>query len=242
MGWNRRRLVAMLAAAWLTMAGCAGAASKLAPEEWLRLSYAGLAGMDQYSFAGAMSIGMAGGPPLKPQLFEGKVVDHHQLTIQSDIQDSLYWNPVQVLETLSRSYERVAMLPATEAGAGSADTVTIRVKEKPVESKNRWEKALREELEQVASDAALAADDAYTSERQALLVQASKELSLMLSSLEVETEYDIVIDRRLMLPLKMEENTVFTYDRNEERKRESRHTTVRFEAFNGASTVTEEVQ
>ncbi|MCR2804890.1 hypothetical protein [Paenibacillus soyae] len=225
----------------ILIAGCAEASPKYSPEEWLSLSYAGLAAMDQYSFAGSMRLGMDEGVLLKPRMFEGKVVNHHQLTIQSNQQDPLYWNPVQVLEALNESHETVELLPPQEPGAYSAEVVTIRVKEKEEESKKRWGSALSEELEHVANDPALAGSERNAVKRKELLERADAELRDMLSTLQVETEYDIVIDKRQMLPLKMEERTTFTYERDKRTRKENRHTTVRFEAFDGTSTLPGEV-
>lgn len=224
------------------MAGCTNASPKYSPEEWLSLSYSGLAAMDQYSFAGSMKIGMDEGVILKPQMFEGKVVNHHQLTIQSDKQDPLYWNPVQVLETLNHSHKQVELLPPSDNGSYSDEIVTIRVKEKETESKKRWETALSDELKQIAGDPALAASERNARKRKELLRQADEELRRILSTLQVTTEYDIVVDKHQMLPLKMEERTTFTYERDNQPRTENRHTTVRFEAFDGTSTLTREVQ
>ncbi|RIX49956.1 hypothetical protein D3P08_22055 [Paenibacillus nanensis] len=216
------------------MMGCTGAAPNRSPEEWLSLSYSGLAAMDQYSFAGSMQIGMGEGVMLRPKMFEGNVVNHHQLTIQSEHQDPLYWNPVEVLKALNQSYETVEMLPLNEGEASNKEIIAIRVKEKEAASKKRWSSALRREMEQLTGGIEQGNHPSMT-KRMELLAQANKELDDMLSTLNVVTEYDITIDRQRMLPLKMEERTLFDYTRKNRPIRENRQTTVRFEAFDGAS-------
>lgn len=214
--------------------GCAGAAPNRTAEEWLSMSYSGLAAMDQYSFAGSMQIGMDEGVMFRPQMFEGKVVNHHQLTIQSDHQDPLYWNPVEVLKALNDSYETVEIVQQTEGEANNADTVTIRVREEETASKKRWSNSLRQGMEQL-SGGIVQGSASSNMKRQSLLEQATRELDGMLETLNVETEFDITIEKQRMLPLKMEERTLFAYTRNNRPIKENRQTTVRFEAFDGAS-------
>jgi hypothetical protein len=215
--------------------GCAGAAPKRTPEEWLSMSYSGLAAMDQYSFAGSMQIGMDEGVMFRPQMFEGKVVNHHQLTIQSDHQDPLYWNPVEVLKALNDSYETVEIVQPAEGKATGTETITIRAKEKENASKKRWSNVLRQGMEQLTGGV-IQGNSSKDAKRKEILEQATLQLDDMLSTLNVETEYDITIDKKRMLPLKMEERTSFAYTRNNRSIKENRQTSVRFEAFDGQPT------
>src|SRR5690606_21599436 len=93
----------LLLLAMLTLGGCAADADSRTPEEWLSLAYSGLAAMDQYHFTGSVSMGMDEAVMSRPQMFEGKVVAHEQLTIQSDEQTPISWNPVDVLSKLSEA-------------------------------------------------------------------------------------------------------------------------------------------
>lgn len=216
------------------MLGCAGAVQNRTPEDWLSKSYSGLAAMDQYSFAGSMQIGMDEGVMFRPQMFEGKVVNHHQLTIQSDHQDPLYWNPVEVLKALNDSYETVEIVQQTEGEGNNSDTITIRVREKESASKKRWSNTLRQGMEQL-SGGIVQGSASNGTKRKALLEQAKQELDGILETLNVVTEYDIIIEKQRMVPLKMEERTSFAYTRNNRPIKENRQTTVRFEAFDGAA-------
>lgn len=233
-GYRKAGKLTLAAAGFAILMGCAGAAPNRTPEEWLSLSYSGLAAMDQYSFAGSMQIGMDEGVMFRPQMFEGKVVNHHQLTIQTDHQDPLYWNPVEVLKTLTDSYENVEIVQQATGQANANDTITIRAKEQESASKKRWESALRQGMEQL-SVGIVHENGSKDPKREEILEQATFQLDQMLDTLNVETEFDITIDKKRMLPLKMEERTSFAYTRNNHSIKENRQTSVRFEAFDGAS-------
>jgi hypothetical protein len=215
--------------------GCAADADSRPPEEWLSLAYSGLAAMDQYHFAGSVSMGLDEAVMSKPQMFEGKVVDHEQLTIQSDEQTPVNWNPVDVLSKLSEANAGVSIIDegVTETEAGPTKTLTIRVGEAPTITTKRWEGMLRQQFQEVAgSDIGKA--NASSNWKQ-IVEQSRKELDEMLSQLQATSQYEIVIDKQRLLPLKMEENTSFSYSRGGKPVKESRHTTVRFQKFEGAA-------
>ncbi|REK76364.1 hypothetical protein [Paenibacillus paeoniae] len=236
----RHKLRALFAALLLSagLVGCSVVEMNRTPEEWLSLSYSGLAAMDQYAFSGSMSMGMEEGIMFKPQMFEGKVVNHHQLTIQSDKQDPLYWNPVEVLDSLNRSHESVEIVRSGERDSSGATTLVLRVVEKRDAAKNRWVGVLVQELEQVTGEVVITSG-AGSAKRKEIAEQAKQELDAMLRSLEVHTAYEIVVDKQRMLPLKMEENTTFTYDRKDRKLQENRHTSVRFQAFESTAAKTD---
>ncbi|RJX41034.1 hypothetical protein D3P09_03190 [Paenibacillus pinisoli] len=236
-----RRIIMSLFAALLLaagLAGCSGAQSNRTPEEWLSLSYAGLAAMDQYAFSGSTSMGMAEGVMFKPQTFEGKVVNHHQLTIQSDKQDPLYWNPVEVLDALNRSHESVEIVENGVRDENGTDTLVLRAVEKRAAAKDRWTGMLKQELEKVTGEVIIESSGAGLKRKEAA-EKAKQELDAMLRTLQVHTEYEITVDKQRMLPLKMEENTTFDYERNGRGMKENRHTSVRFQAFDGTAARTD---
>ncbi|RJE90584.1 hypothetical protein D3P07_00285 [Paenibacillus sp. 1011MAR3C5] len=236
-GHKLRVLIAALLLA-LGLSGCSVPEAKRTPEQWLSLSYAGLAAMDQYAFSGSMSMGLEEGVMFKPQMFEGKVVNHHQLTIQSDKQDPLYWNPVEVLDSLNRSHESVEIIVSGERDASGADTLVLRAVEKRDAAKKRWTSVLVQELDQVTGEVVIKSGTG-SEKRKEIVEQAKQELDAMLRSLEVRTEYEIVVDKQRMLPLKMEEITTFAYERNGRRLKENRHTSVRFQAFESSAARTD---
>ncbi|MFF2887927.1 hypothetical protein [Paenibacillus sp. NPDC057967] len=238
--YGRHKIGALIAALLLAagLTGCSVSDRNRTPEEWLSLSYAGLAAMDQYAFSGSMSMGLEEGVMFKPQMFEGKVVNHHQLTIQSDKQDPLYWNPVEVLDSLKRSHESVEIAENGVRDASGADTLVLRAVEKRDAAKNRWTGVLKQELEQVTGEVIIESGST-SAKRKEVAEQAERELDAMLRSLEVRTEYEIVVDKQRMLPLKMEEKTTFNYERDGRKRRENRHTSVRFQAFDSTAARTD---
>lgn len=238
---NRRPKVKTLFAVLLLafgLCGCSGTATNRTPEQWLSLSYSGLAAMDQYAFTGSISMGMEEGVMFKPQLFEGKVVNHQQLTIQSDKQDPLYWNPVDVLGSLNRSHESVEIISDGERNENDVETLVLRAVEKKDAAKNRWTGVLVQELERVTGDVVIESGT-LSAKRKQMADQAKQELDAMLHSLEVLTEYEIIINKKRMLPLKMEEKTTFIYERDGRQLKENRHTSIRFQAFESSAAQTD---
>jgi DNA-binding LytR/AlgR family response regulator len=220
-------------------AGCAADADHRSPEEWLSMAYSGLAAMDQYHFTGAISMGMNEELMFKPQMFEGKVTRHKQLTIQSDEQDPVSWNPVDVLGKLNDANAGVTIIHegVTETESGAIKTLTIRVEEKSDVTTARWDSLLRQQFDDIAGVSG--ADTLITlnvsEKRDTILAQSKKELEEMLSRLHATSRYDIVIDKQRLLPIKMEELTSFEYECGGTPIKESRHTSVRFEKFEGSA-------
>ncbi|MDF2837724.1 MAG: hypothetical protein K0Q63_3364, partial [Paenibacillus sp.] len=142
-------------AAFAIIGGCAADADSRQPEEWLSMAYSGLAAMDQYHFTGSVSMGLDEAVMSRPQMFEGKVVDHKQLTIQSDQSDAqtpINWNPVDVLSKLSEANAGVTIIDEgiTETESGQSQTLTIQVVEDPGITTKRWEGMLRQQFQEVA--------------------------------------------------------------------------------------------
>ncbi|MBD2871482.1 hypothetical protein [Paenibacillus arenilitoris] len=213
------------------LTACGDVAGRRSPEEWLSLSYSGLAATDQYAFTGSMSMQTADGMTFKPQLFEGKVVDHEQLTLQTSSEDPLHWNPVQVLGALKDEHEEVRVV----GGSSDGETVTLRITEGKKASKEKWEQRLRQQLDQLMAGAP-SEDSPYKDEWNAELARSKKELDAMLSTLEAEAEYELVIDRDRLLPLRMDEHTTFRFAHKGRELSEERKTSVRFQSFDGSST------
>lgn len=213
----------------LTIAGCGNVGKHRSPEDWLSLSYSGLAATDQYDFTGSMSIKTDGGLAFKPEVFEGKVVDHQQLTLQTNSQETMHWNPVKVLETLNQSNDEVRIV----SGSNDEETVTLLITENAKVSKEKWEQRLRQQLDQLGANMP-SKDKPFHQEWMEELARSRSQLDAMLSTMQAATEYELVIDRTKLLPLKMEEKTSFQYTYNKRPFFESRYTTVRFQSFNGA--------
>ncbi|MHA7963672.1 hypothetical protein ACX93W_05945 [Paenibacillus sp. CAU 1782] len=208
-------------------------AERRTPQEWLSLSYSGLAALDEFSFAGSLTMGMNEGVMYKPQTFEGKVVDHRQLTLQAQGQHTLYGNPADVLDRLNRSNDGVA-IDSSGQGDGefpAEDIVWLKVKEKPNETTERWRQHLRAGMADLKGTDLTAASRDTASLKEQTLQQANEELEGMLATLTATSVYDIGIHRIKLLPLKIVENTEFVYKRNGVPMEETRYTSIRFQHF-----------
>ncbi|WP_424765888.1 hypothetical protein [Paenibacillus sp. sgz302251] len=208
--------------------GCSIGAAKRSPEEWLSLSYSGLAATDQYAFTGSTSMKTADGLEFKPETFQGKVVDHQQLTVQTSNKEPLHWNPLQVLESLNNSNAEVRLIN----DPNNPETVTLHITEKPAVSKEKWKKRLLEQLDQLGTNEP-SGETPYKEDWLKELARSRKQLENRLASMQAKTEYELIIDRNRILPLKMDEKTVFSYINNGRKATEERFTTVRFQAFDG---------
>lgn len=215
------------------LCSCGNMADRRTPEKWLSLAYSGLAAMDQYEFTGSLSVKAAGGALLKPETFEGKVIDHKQLTVQTASQEPLHWNPVQVLEALNRENKKVIIANETV----NTETVTLLINEEESVSKRRWEKLLTQQVDQLALNRPMEVGQ-YKEEWERELTRSRKQLDEMLSSMQVMTNYELVIDKNRLLPLKMDEKTIFNYKHGKQMVSEERHAAVRFQSFDGSSSHT----
>lgn len=223
----------MAVVALTMLCSCGSMADRRTPEKWLSLAYSGLAAMDQYEFTGSLSVKAAGGAVMKPETFEGKVIDHKQLTVQTASQEPLHWNPVQLLETLNRENKNVVIANGTV----NADTVTLLITEDESVSKRRWENLLIQQVNQVTLNSPTE-EGQYKEEWEHELTRSRNQLNEMLSSMQVMTNYELVIDKNRLLPLKMDEKTIFNYKHGKQLVSEERHAAVRFQSFDGSSSHT----
>lgn len=226
-------LLLMLSAAMLS--GCSMVQER-SPEQWLSLSYTGLAAMDQYAFTGSMRILLSGGVEFKPETFEGKVTDHEKLTLQSNSKEALYWNPMQLLESLNNANEQVTISGEGIDDATNTETITLQIVEDRKVSKQRWEQRLQQQLDTLAQQAPLG-NSILTKEWQQELERSRKELHEMLRTMKVNAVYELVIDKKRLIPLKLDNKTEFNYEKQNKPLTESRHTMIRFNSFDGASSV-----
>lgn len=217
--------------------GCSAFGGKRTADQWLSLAYSGLAATDQYHFTGSMSMQVASGVMLEPHTFHGKVVNHQNMTIQSEQQagNSYDWEPLQIMKRLNESNPSVQFAPEREGHTKKGATITLLVEEVPSATKARWEQHLKGEMGQITEKGS--SNAGTTGEQQRLwkkeLERSWGELEAMLSSLQAKAEYVLVIDKRSMLPLKVEEATTFYYEHHGKPTVESRHTSVRLDAFDG---------
>ncbi|MUT66785.1 hypothetical protein [Paenibacillus sp. NEAU-GSW1] len=223
------------------LAGCASLAPNRTPEEWLKLSIAGLTATDNFIYKGQTTVSTADGWSYAPSSFEGKIVGHEQLKAQfSD--DSFDWSPVKQLEDFQNGKKHIQF--ANDIGNSDADAKTpgvqimLHILEDGTEAKERWSRRLKEELEALKTDAP-AGDTAIRKEWLQQLEHSQKQLKRWLDTLQVSSNYDLIIDQSKLIPLSMKEHTVFTYRNGQKERKESRNTIVEFSSFDGSASMSD---
>lgn len=224
-------LLSLLACtAWLS--GCMDVADRRTPEQWLTLSAAGLAATDKYSFSGSTSIIGADGWSYTPQRFSGEVLNHEQIRSYAGTaaDQSASRTPAELLKELQQSTNKVSIQTETTA---EGHLVLHAALDKGA-AKKRWEKRLTAEMAALASRAP-SAEGALRQEWLRTYEASHQELKQMLASLEVDGQYELTIDRSRLVPLKLEEQTTFAYQKQGKRIMEKRTTNISLSAFDGST-------
>ncbi|WP_042160070.1 hypothetical protein [Paenibacillus gorillae] len=217
----------------MLLTGCGGLKGDRSPEEWLSLSIAGLAATDNYVYKGQTTVSTAEGWSYTPKSFQGQVVGHE--TIKAQTEDGVTWNPVELLKEIQADHKQIEIVQNavnTGAAKGAGKTVRLRVQTDEAAASEKWKLKLTGELDKLESGVPIE----QTEYRKAYLNELNKsrgQLTAMLKTLQVRSEYQIVIDASSLIPLSMEEQTVLTYIKDAEEKAESRKTTMHFGSFDG---------
>ncbi|SFD61624.1 hypothetical protein SAMN05216378_0666 [Paenibacillus catalpae] len=223
-------ITVLIAALPLTLAACSNASRP--PEEWLNLSIAGLAGTDQYAFSGQTTIYTAEGFANAPRTFQGHIEEHTKLHAQNEDGEELSWSPIELLEKLKKADKKVSFNEA----ASTADLVALHVELNDKDANKLWKDQLQEEMNALESKAPLQ-EGAYKDAWMKEFNQSRKQMDNMLKSLQVKSQYDVLIDRGSLVPLKLAEHTIFHYSLSGKDKQEKRDTNVSFNSFDGTGTV-----
>lgn len=231
MGNTRICICAALLVISTSLSGCSG--MNRTPEEWLSLSIAGLAGTDRYAFSGQTTVSTPDGWTAAPLTFKGEIVDHDQLTAQTEQGKQLEWSPVELLEQLKKADKEVTM----SKEAVDPATVKLQVHVADKSASELWKRQLTEELDSLSDNAPLE-DSAYKKEWTKELNESRQALSTMLQTLKVQSQYEVVIDRKNLVPLQLNEHTTLMYDKDNVHKEEKRMTNVIFDSFDGTSSNT----
>jgi hypothetical protein len=227
----KHTLITMLfAAVSLALAGCSNASRP--PEEWLNLSIAGLAGTDQYAFSGQTTIYTAEGLANAPRTFQGHIEEHTKLHAQTENGEDLAWSPIELLEKVKHADKKVSFNEA----ASTAETVALHIQLNDKDANELWKQQLQEEMNALEAKAPLE-DGAYKDAWMKEFNQSRKQMDNMLKTLQVQSQYDVLIDRDNLVPLKLAEHTVFHYALSGKSKQEKRDTNVSFNSFDGTGTV-----
>ncbi|MFF2093567.1 hypothetical protein [Paenibacillus sp. NPDC058174] len=223
----------LIALVMLLLAGCAGLRGERSPEEWLSLSIAGLAATDNFAYKGQTTVSTAEGWSHEPRSFQGQVVGHE--TIKAKTDDGVTWNPVDLLKEIQADHKHIEIMQNaanTSSPKGTGKTVRLRVQADEAAASEKWKRKLTGELDKLESGAPIEQNEyrkAYLNE----LNKSRTQLSAMLQTLRVRSEYQIVIDASSLVPLSMEEQSVLTYIKDTKPKEEMRKTTMQFGSFDG---------
>ncbi|UVI27862.1 hypothetical protein [Paenibacillus spongiae] len=228
--WRKAALLIIGVAA---LSGCQSTVRDKSPQEMLSLTVAGLAAVDRYTFTGTTSIYGADMGAAQPITFQGSVEDHKRIQVKSnkdneDIQITRQpFNLLKHIEATAATTELVA------ANSGER-TAVLRIVPDKAASRRTWIKKQNEAFERLVKDDELA-DGAgrklslkagnrmsYEQERADEISRSRKQLAEMLNTLNVDTTYQLIIDRKRLLPLKLHEHTVLQYKADGKNQREER--------------------
>ncbi|MFD0713683.1 hypothetical protein [Paenibacillus sp. GCM10027626] len=232
-------LLMLLGFALLCGGGCQPYAQGRSAEELLSLSISGLAGVDQYSFTGKTVIRNAAGVQTPPVIFQGKVEDHHNIKVQSSEKTYIDHFASQPLALLKKIQAGKAKVEVVGAKSGQS-TAVLRIEMDPSKARRIWQDQLTASMNEVEKklDPAKAerslqplqqsSKEAYLKEWKAELDHSKKQLEKMLGSLQVESVYELTIDRKRLLPLKLDEQTLLHYEVDGNKLKEGRKAEMTF--------------
>ncbi|MFX3633366.1 MAG: hypothetical protein ACE3L7_30895 [Candidatus Pristimantibacillus sp.] len=218
------------------LTGCTSFMQDHTPDEWLSLSVAGLASTDRYAFSGQTTVSTAEGWTFTPLNFNGKVVDHEQLAAKADDGSTLEWSPVELLQQIKKNDKQVSFSPIS-SGSTDTNSVILQINMNDATSSEIWKTRLTEEMNQLADNAPLS-EGSLKQEWMKEWNQSRQELSDMLKKLKVTTQYELVIDRKTLVPRKLNEQSVFVYTKGNQQREEKRITNMSFDSFDGRASNT----
>lgn len=224
--------------------GCAGPEADRSPSELLSVASAGLEGVDRYTFRSRTAV-LSGGVELHElESYEGEIAGHAVRAVRG-----LSGGLMQAADAVTPA-SRLAELAGKNAGiayAGEAaeGCVALRVRLSGEEAARDAKARLRRQFERAAERAKseLAGGRLWGGEaasadefRRALEWETKRfrrELDRMLEGLEAETTVLVTIDRRVMLPLEIEEKTVLRYESGGRSRTEEQVTRTTLDGFDG---------
>lgn len=238
------RKAAAAALLLMTMqAGCGGWAGERPAEETLSLAANGLHGVDRYAFRVRTAVGTETSDLREIEAYEGEIVGHSVMKVRrsSGVPGANELRgPTRFMEELLRQRPRVEYagnvpggrlaLRATLEGNDASRIAGERIR-------LRFEQAARAaEADWADGSGAGLTEDQYAAYRDAVkreIARSRQELERMLSGLSADTEVDVTIDRRSLLPLQLVEKTVLRYESGGRQRTERQVTQVILDGFDG---------
>ncbi len=230
-------------------ASCGSASDNRSPHELLALSVSGLSSVDRYTFTGETGIGMGAGGEGIATTFQGTVENHDDVQLRASDAGVLAQglHPLKLLSQV----ESTALKTELEADKSGGRTAVLRITADPKQAANMWANKLRGEFDRLENttpgqlNVKLQSKQAVKAETQGSssldkawrqeLAKSKEELNAMLSTLTVQTTYRLVIDRKKLLPLAMEEYTLLHFTSRGQRAEESHRTKLSFKRTDGGN-------
>ncbi|MFC0330755.1 hypothetical protein ACFOLF_02490 [Paenibacillus sepulcri] len=226
-------------------AGCASSVEDRSPKELLALTVSGLSGVDHYTFKGTTNIATGDGMVIKPLSFQGTVKDHERLEVKSsDIGSSEdVIHPLELLKQIEDTASAAELVPAESGNT----TAVLLVKTEEKAAAEKWTAKLRSEFKDLQNSMPLAAgsgirqqstkaetEASFQKEWQAEITRSGRLLEDMLSTLQVSSTYKLIVDKKRLLPLRLQEHTILRYKTQGEQRQESRISDITFQVLSDA--------
>jgi len=204
------------------------------------MSISGLAGIDNYSFIETSGVTSAAGIKSASVTYRGEVQEHNRILLQSE--DNHHTRsvtpPLELLTAIQASARHVELLPSKSG----LRTAVLRIDLDPAAAAKQWEKQLNASiarldnlnspLSQAGDSKALSSIGSNSSEFDrewaTEIARSKSELNELLRNLHVESMYMLTIDRKRLLPLKLQEHTVLQYEAKGAKRKELRNSELIF--------------
>jgi len=223
--------VCLLAGALLA-AGCDSLTDNQSPKELLSMSVSGLAGIDSYSFIETSGVTSAAGIKSAAVTYRGEVQEHNRMLLQSE--DNRHTRsvipPLELLTAIEAGASHVELLPSKSG----LRTAVLRVDLDSAAAVKQWEAqlnasitrldSLNSPLSQTGGSKTLSSNQNKSSEFDREwaeeIARSKSTLNDLLRNLHVESFYLLTIDRKRLLPLKLQEHTVLHYEAKGAKRKE----------------------
>ena len=142
-------------------------------------------------------------------------------------------DPLEFLKQVQASAKKTELM--TEKSGKWTAVLAITSDEKA--AAEIWRNNLKEQFKQIAKKVPASAQDTLVREWKEELVRSGEEFNQMLSTLHVNSSYRLIVDRKRLVPVKLEENSVLHYQTLDgEHHTESRKTKMNFQMLGKSNT------
>ena len=192
--------------------GCGGIARQRSADDWLTLASSGLSGQDQYSYKGQVDYGFVHSINQSSRNFNGEVRTHHEYSLNSSTVDPFMLHPSQYLEIVTEEGHNAKMISAAYEESLNKYVVKLQISGNQELTTNRWKKIFEQQLNNTAIEfKSMNVGMRKRQEINKLLHESQQQLHQILGTLTVNTEYEIWIDARDAIPLKIIEKADLKY-------------------------------